>query len=179
MTFGPYLSDTFALVEAKGASGASVYNSGQSIIDSQGYALVPSVTPYRYSRVTLDPQGIDGNAELVDSERRVAPVAGAAVRVVFRTRTGHAMLINARLPDGEPVPLGADVTEPDGTIIGMAGQNGQLYLRTEHAEGELIVRWGDDERDRCRLAYRINPKETTRHLTKLSAVCRQTPDAQR
>lgn len=179
VTFGPYLSDTFALVEAKGASGASVYNSGQSIIDSQGYALVPSVTPYRYSRVTLDPQGIDGNAELVDSERRVAPVAGAAVRVVFRTRTGHAMLINARLPDGEPVPLGADVTEPDGTIIGMAGQNGQLYLRTEHAEGELIVRWGDDERDRCRLAYRINPKETTRHLTKLSAVCRQTPDAQR
>ncbi|WP_275555298.1 fimbria/pilus outer membrane usher protein [Mixta sp. Marseille-Q2659] len=178
LTFGPYLSDTFALVEAKGASGASVYNSGQSVIDSHGYALVPSVTPYRYSRVTLDPQGIDGNAELIDSERRVAPVAGAAVRVVFRTRTGHAMLIQARLPDGEPVPLGADVTGPDGTIIGMAGQNGQLYLRTELPEGELIVRWGDDERDRCYLSYRMTQKETTQPLTKLSAVCQQTRNAQ-
>lgn len=179
LTFGPYLSDTFALVEAKGASGASVYNSGQSIIDSQGYALVPSVTPYRYSRVTLDPQGIDGNAELIDSERRVAPVAGAAVKVVFRTRTGHALLIQARLPGGEPVPLGADVTGPDGTIIGMAGQNGQLYLRTEQPEGELIVRWGDGEQDRCRLTYRMTQKETTQPLTKLSAICRQANNAQR
>lgn len=178
LTFGPYLSDTFALVEAKGASGASVYNSGQSIIDSQGYALVPSVTPYRYSRVTLDPQGIDGNAELIDSERRVAPVAGAAVRVVFRTRTGHAMLIQANLPDGEPVPLGADVTEPDGTIIGMAGQNGQLYLRAEKNKGELIVRWGDGAQDRCHLAYSLTQEDTTQHLTKFSAVCRQTPDTQ-
>lgn len=178
LTFGPYLSDTFALVEAKGASGASVYNAGQSIIDSQGYALVPSVTPYRYSRVTLDPQGIDGNAELIDSERRVAPVAGAAVRVVFRTRTGHALLVGARLPDGEPVPLGADVTEPNGTIIGMAGQNGQLYLRTEHPQGELIVRWGDGNQDRCRLAYRITQEEMAQPLTKFNAVCRPADTAQ-
>lgn len=179
VTFGPYLSDTFALVEARGASGASVYNAGQSIIDSRGFALVPSVTPYRYSRVTLDPQGIDGNAELIDSERRVAPVAGAAVKVVFRTRTGHALLIQTRLPDGEPVPPGADVTTPDGTIIGMAGQNGQVYLRTERPEGELMVRWGDAAQDRCRLNYRLTQKEISQPLTRLSAVCRQPHHAQR
>ncbi len=74
------------LVEAKGAEGAKVYNSSQLEINDSGYALVPAVTPYRYNRISLDPQGMDGDAELVDSEKQVAPVAGAAVKVVFRTR---------------------------------------------------------------------------------------------
>ncbi|WP_410964289.1 fimbria/pilus outer membrane usher protein, partial [Salmonella sp. SAL4447] len=90
----------FALVEAKGAEGAKVLNSQQVAIDSHGYALIPSVTPYRYNRVTLDPQNMDGNAELVDSEKRIAPVAGSVSKVVFRTRSGIALLIKSRFPDG-------------------------------------------------------------------------------
>ncbi len=88
------------LVEAKGAEGAKVYNSSQLEINDSGYALVPAVTPYRYNRISLDPQGMDGDAELVDSEKQVAPVAGAAVKVVFRTRPGKALLIKSRMADG-------------------------------------------------------------------------------
>ncbi|MGS0066743.1 fimbria/pilus outer membrane usher protein, partial [Escherichia coli] len=102
----PYLGETFALVEAKGAEGAKVYNSSQLEINDSGYALVPAVTPYRYNGISLDPQGMDGDAELVDSEKQVAPVAGAAVKVVFRTRPGKALLIKSRMADGSELPMG-------------------------------------------------------------------------
>ena len=78
VTLGPYLGDTFALVEAKGASGAKVMNGMGAEIDSHGYALVPSLTPYRYNTVAINPEGMNEKTELDNGQLRVAPYAGAA-----------------------------------------------------------------------------------------------------
>nr|WP_044612048.1 fimbria/pilus outer membrane usher protein [[Enterobacter] lignolyticus] len=172
VTFGPYLGDTFALVEAKGAEGAKVYNSQQTTIDSRGYALIPAVTPYRFNRIILDPQGMDESAELIDSEKEVAPVAGAAVKVVFTTRSGMPLLITARQADSSSVPLGAEVLDESGSVIGMAGQGGQIYVRAERAKGALTVRWGDASGDRCTLRYNVENQSQHQPLIKLAAVCR-------
>ncbi|WP_297199978.1 fimbria/pilus outer membrane usher protein [uncultured Pluralibacter sp.] len=171
VTFGQYLSDTFALVEAKGAEGARVFNAGQVTINDSGYALVPSITPYRYNRITLDPQNMSGSAELVDSEKRVAPVAGAASKVVFRTRSGTALLIKTRLADGSPVPLGADVLDEAGRTVGMAGQGGQIYLRSEKARGRFTVRWGETARERCALPFDLTGTDLRQPMIRLSATC--------
>ncbi len=171
ITFGPYLSDTFVLVEAKGAEGAKVLNSQQVAIDSHGYALIPSITPYRYNRVTLDPQNMDGNAELVDSEKRIAPVAGSASKLVFRTRSGTALLIKSRFPDGEVLPPGADVLDESGNIIGMTGQGGQIYVRSEKNKGHLTVRWGEEAEDRCYLPFNISHAENEQPMVRLSSIC--------
>ncbi|WP_333710896.1 fimbria/pilus outer membrane usher protein [Pluralibacter gergoviae] len=171
LTLGHYLSDTFALVEAKGAEGARVYNAHEVTIDKSGYALIPAVTPYRYNRITLDPQEMDGGAELIDSERRIAPVAGAAAKVVFRTRRGTAMLIKSTLPDGSPVPLGADVLDEAGTTVGMAGQGGQIYVRSERDKGRLIVRWGDGAAERCGLAFQLSSADVDKPMVRLASVC--------
>ena len=171
ITLGPYLSDTFALVEAKGAEGANVLNAQQVTIDSHGYALVPSLTPYRYNRITLDPQNMAGNAELIESEKRVAPLSGSASKVIFRTRSGTALLIKARFPDGEPLPLGADVLDDDGNVIGMTGQNGQIYVRSEKNKGDFIVRWGESPDERCYLPFTITDAESEQPMIRLTAVC--------
>lgn len=171
ITLGPYLSDTFALVEAKGAEGANVLNAQQVTIDSHGYALVPSLTPYRYNRITLDPQNMAGNAELIESEKRVAPLSGSASKVIFRTRSGTALLIKARFPDGEPLPLGADVLDDDGNVIGMTGQNGQIYVRSEKNKGDFIVRWGESPDERCYLPFTITDAESEQPMARLTAIC--------
>lgn len=171
VTFGSYLGDTFALVEAKGAAGAKVLNAQQVTIDNHGYALVPSLTPYRYNRVTLDPQNMDGNAELVDSEKRVAPMAGSVSKVVFRTRSGTALLIKARLANGESLPLGSDVLDDGGNVIGMAGQGGQIYVRSEKSKGQFVVRWGDTPEERCNLPFDISGAQPEQPMVRISAVC--------
>lgn len=179
VTFGPYLGDTFALVEAKGASGAKVLNSQGTTIDGNGYALVPAVTPYRYTNVSLDPQGMNGNAELKDGEQRVAPYAGAAVKVVFRTRKGTALLIRAQRPDGQAVPLGSEVYDEDGSMVGMVGQGSQVYVRSENPKGQLELRWGDAPSERCLLPYDTEGKDLDQPLVRFEATCNPAPAAPR
>ncbi|MDF5983261.1 fimbria/pilus outer membrane usher protein [Pseudomonas aeruginosa] len=106
----------------------------------------PSLSPYRYNPISLDPVGIDPDAELLETERKVAPYAGASVRVTFRTLTGHPLLIQARREDGGVLPLGAVVVDDGGAAIGMVGQGGQVYARAENQRGRLLVQWGTARR---------------------------------
>ena len=91
MTLGPYLGETFALVEAKGAEGARVYNGQGATINKSGYALVPAITAYQYNTIALDPQGISEQVEIESSEQQIAPYAGAAVKIKFKTRSGYPL----------------------------------------------------------------------------------------
>lgn len=171
VTLGPYLSDTFALVEAKGATGAKVmYGQGASI-DRFGYALVPTLTPYRYNTITLDPQGMAQNTELQDAQRRVAPFAGSAVKITFRTLTGYPVLIKTELPDGDVVPMGADVHNSKGAIVGMVGQAGQAYLRAETLTGRLSIVWGDSNSERCTLNYDLGHPAKDQPIINIRALC--------
>jgi outer membrane usher protein len=171
VTFGPYVGDTFALVEAKGAEGAKVLNGMGATINSRGYALVPSMTPYRYNTVTLNPEGMDGQTELEDGEKRVAPDAGAATKVVFRTRSGHALLIRTELSNGQVAPMGADVYDEAGSVVGMVGQGGQVYVRSDKVKSILDLRWGDGANERCTLPYDLADQDLSQPLIRLQHVC--------
>lgn len=172
ITFGPYLGDTFALVEAKGAVGAKVRNTHGSTIDYNGYALVPFITPYRYNKIILDPEGIPHNIELHQSEKQIAPYAGAAVKVNFKTRYGHALLIKVHLATDVHLPIGTEVFDMKGKRVGLVGQNNHVYLRTEHHSGMLVLKWGNTPADQCYLKYHF-PRQNfdQRPMTKLDTMC--------
>lgn len=172
VTFGPYLGDTFALVEAKGASGAKVMNSQGTEIDSSGYALVPSLMPYRYNTVAINPEGMNQKAELDDGQRRVAPYAGAAVKIKFKTRNGNALLIKALLANNQTVPMGADVLDEKGSVIGMVGQGSQAYLRSDNLKGALTLRWGDRPEEQCALKYDVTDRDLEQPLLRVTSECR-------
>ncbi|WP_083654767.1 fimbria/pilus outer membrane usher protein [Burkholderia sp. SRS-W-2-2016] len=157
LTLGPYVSDTFGVVEAKGAEGAQVRNGLGAKIDRWGFAIVPWLTPYQYNDVALDAKGINQNAELTTNQLRVAPYAGSIVRLRFDTRTGHALLIEATQADGTPLPLGANVLDGDahGAVIGVVGQGGLVYARVPKEEGTVTIKWSDDEGGTCSLPYRV------------------------
>ncbi|MGD9427235.1 fimbria/pilus outer membrane usher protein [Pantoea sp. NSTU24] len=169
LTLGPYLGDTFGLIEAKGAEGAELFNAPQTRIDDNGYALVPSMTPYRYNTVSLDPAGMDGNAEILDSQKRVVPVSGAVSRVTFRTKTGTALLITVHSSQGESIPMGAPVVDENGVSAGIAGQGSQIYVRAEKEKGYFVVSWGDN--NQCRIPYSLTADERRMALVTLTASC--------
>lgn len=172
VTFGPYLGDTFALVEAKGASGAKIMNGQGAAIDGAGYALVPSLTPYRYNTIAITPEGMNQKTELDDGQRRVAPYAGAAVKIKFKTRSGNALLVKAVLANNEAAPMGADVLDENGHVIGMVGQGSQAYLRSEHPQGTLTLRWGDRPEEQCALRYDVTDRDLDQPLLRVTSECR-------
>lgn len=171
ITLGHYLADTFALIEAKGAQGAQVMNTQSTLINRKGFALLSSLTPYQYNAISLNPTGMSGQTELSNGYAQVVPYAGAALKINFKTQQGHALLIRARLANGELLPMGAEVFDQAGQTLGMVAQNGQIYLRSETLEGQLQIRWGDREQESCRLSYAITPAQRIERLIKLSASC--------
>ncbi|MTC58453.1 fimbria/pilus outer membrane usher protein [Providencia rustigianii] len=154
LTLGPRISDSFALVEAKGASGARVNNGMGAKIDPFGYAIVPSLVPFQYNNVSLDGKNIsNNNIELLENTKQIAPYSGASVKVRFKTQIGYPILISVS-PE-TPLPLGENVMNGDGHVVGIVGQGNQIYARTEHLEGILTV---GNQKAGCRIEYVI-PKD--------------------
>lgn len=175
ITFGPYLSDTFALIEAKGAYGASVLNSQGTKINKSGYALVPALSPYKYNNIAINPEGMASNTEVDAGDTKIAPYAGSTVKVKFSTRQGYALLIQSQLQSGLVAPLGAEVLNENNENIGMTGQNGQIYLRAEQQDGTIVVKWGDEPDDQCSVHYKIPEVQLNNPLIHLTEIC-QTQD---
>ena len=157
VTFTPYTSDTFALVEAKGAEGASVSSYPGVNVNSRGYALVPHLNPYQMNDISIDPKGTASNVELDATSQKVAPYSGAVVKLQYTTKRGTPILINATYHEG-PVPFGADVFDSNGNNVGSVGQGGQVYARVSDDKGLLTVKWGEDNSIQCILGYMLMPE---------------------
>ncbi|WP_209637937.1 fimbria/pilus outer membrane usher protein [Serratia grimesii] len=171
VTLGPYVGDTFALIDAPGASGALVMDGQGARVDRFGYALAPALVPYHYNTIALNPEGMNDKTELEDGQRRVAPYAGATVRLRFNTVRGQALLITAQRPDNAPIPMGANVFDPTGKSVGMVGQANQIYLRSDQTASELTLNWGDAPNQQCKLRYQL-PETEDRPIQRLNARCR-------
>ncbi|MFW1945091.1 fimbria/pilus outer membrane usher protein [Acinetobacter guillouiae] len=172
ITFGPYLGETFALVEAKGAEGARLFNGQGTRINHQGYALIPAITPYRYNNISLEPKGISDRVEIETNDQRIVPYAGAAVKVKFKTRMGYPLLIQAKLDADEFVPLGADVIDSQNNVIGMVGQSGQMYVRIPAKQGVLTVKWGEESDQKCDVHYQLNDELLKQTIIRLEETCK-------
>ncbi len=156
LSFTPYTSDTFALVEAKGAEGAKVSSYPGVSIDSRGYAVVPYLNPYQMNEINIDPKGTSSDVELDNTSQKVAPYSGAVVKVKYTTKKGSPILVNATY-QGEPVPFGADIFDSKGNSVGTVGQGGQLYARVAEEKGQLKVKWGDNGAMQCTVNYVLMP----------------------
>lgn len=174
ITLTPQRGETMVLIEAPGARDARVENAPGLRVDGRGFAVVPYVSPYRLNTVTLDPLGMSHEVELQNSSQAVAPYAGAISYLRFDTRKGRALLIQVRNADGTTLPFGAQVKDAQGQPVGMVGQGGRLYVRSEQDAGRLSVEWGAAPDQRCTVDYQA-PAATSAEqtgFTLMEAACR-------
>lgn len=173
VTASPYVADTFALVEAKGASGAQVSSYPGVVVDRFGYAAVPYLNPYQINEISIDPKGAAADVELENTTQRVVPYAGAVVKVKYVSHAGTPILINAVM-GGQPLPFGADVLDSAGNHVGSVGQGGQAYARVSLDKDQLRVKWGDAAADSCTLRYQLMPQakgQNTDSIQQFSSIC--------
>ncbi|MCA1324591.1 fimbria/pilus outer membrane usher protein [Herbaspirillum sp. alder98] len=166
------LGDTIGIVEAKGAAGADVNQSGVRLNEA-GQAVVPYLTPFRNNEVLLDPKGTSTDVELKSTSQRVAPVAGAVVVMKYETSTGRSVLINAYRDKGEVVPFSADVLDEEGNVLGMVGQGGMIFIRTATDSGLLTLRWGSERHAQCQIRYALEPRTAQQptNFDQITAMC--------
>jgi outer membrane usher protein len=107
---------------------------------------------------------MDGHAELQESQRRVVPMAGAAVKLSFATLSGYPLLVT--LKGNDAFAPGEVVKDDRGNVVGMTGQGNQLYARVAAQSGALQV-------NDCRLPYSIDDEQRQAPLIALTLACQQ------
>jgi outer membrane usher protein len=172
-TFSPPTGDTIALVHAPNAKGARVMSGQGSVVDGNGYAVVPYLQPYQLNTVELDPKNSSTSVELKSTKESVAPRAGTVTLLNYETTSGRALLVETTLPDGRPVPFGANVLNEKGDSIGVAGQASRLYVRDMQSSGVITVQWGEGEADSCQINVQLKPqaKGVRTDMEKVQASC--------
>ncbi|PMZ91442.1 MULTISPECIES: fimbria/pilus outer membrane usher protein [unclassified Pseudomonas] len=175
ITFGQPLGDTIAIVHAPDAAGATLGNAAGVKLDRNGQAIVSYLTPYRVNSLGIDPKGLSDDVELQSTSQEVVPRSGSVVMARFKTVTGRALLINARQPDGKPLPFGANVYDSDGRTVGVVGQGGQIFARLGSDQGRLWVSTHGKESSRCSMTYHLKPREkehANAELARIDLPCR-------
>lgn len=174
VTLSQSLGETSALVEAPGANGVTISNQTGVKTDFRGYTVVPYVTPYRETAVSLDTETLPDGADVDLTSQMITPTRGAIVRAHFDTRIGKRVLMNlSRTPTGM-VPFGALVTiegQPaDKSFI--VGDHGQVYLTGAPERGTLKVTWGRTANDTCHVTFNLTELNATDGVMETQESCR-------
>jgi outer membrane usher protein len=161
VTFAQAVSETFGVVEAKGAEGADVRGAPGVEVGADGYAVVPYLTPYSMNTVELDPKGVSMDVEFASTSESVAPRFGSVVMLKYRTVIGRAALIRAPQLSGEALPFGATVSDGNGLDVGVVAQNSRIFARGLDDNGTLTVKWGETAGEQCTVRYSLPVKRPT------------------
>lgn len=147
-------SAAMALIRAPGAEHIKVLNNTGVWTDWRGYTVVPYLSPYRRSRVALDPTSMSDNVDMDSNVQSVVPTSGALVLADFKTKIGYQILVNLT-KNGKPVPFGTVVSLGDNET-GIVGDDGQVYLSGVPEKAHLVARWGKTSNDECHKTFSVN-----------------------
>ncbi|MCU6204508.1 FimD/PapC C-terminal domain-containing protein, partial [Enterobacter cloacae] len=100
------------------------------------------------------------------------PTRGAVVRAEFITHVGYRVLFEVTQANGKPVPFGAVASAElaTGSVSGITGENGELYLSGMPEEGTFTLKWGSEKTKPCKVHYQF-PKPTGVELVQTAVVC--------
>ncbi|WP_163306186.1 fimbria/pilus outer membrane usher protein [Enterobacter ludwigii] len=168
VTLSRMLSDGAVLVRAPGVSGVTVTNGVQT--DWRGYAVVPSISPYRKNSISIDPSTLPDGADIEQTSKMLYPTRGAVVMANYKVRVGEQLLMTL-LRAGKPIPFGAmaSLVGSDIEATGIVGDGGRVYLAGVPLEGRVQAKWGNEPNQQCTALYHLNSSKIT--LTQLTAQC--------
>lgn len=160
------LGETMALVKADHTSDVKVLNNTGIYTNNKGYAVVPSITPYRKNTLTLDTASLGQNTDILNDSRTVVPTKGALTLADYPTVTGYKLMLqlqNAAIPFGAT----ASLMNKETAVAGIVDDRARVWLSGAPEQGVVTVRW---ENGSCQAAYQINnPADPIANIT---AVCR-------
>ncbi len=140
VVLSPESGSTMALIEAKDAAGAMLPGSPGTRVDSNGYAILPYLRPYRINAVEIDPKGSHDDVAFDRTVAQVVPWEGSVVKVAFGTKVQNNLTLQARQANHEPLPFAASIFSPDGKEIGVVGQGQHdVYQRCERQTRDCEV----------------------------------------
>lgn len=173
ITLGQEMSETAVLVKAPGLKNVRLENDATIETDSRGYAIIPYVTPYHRTNITLDSTTLGNNMELPNTTQKVVPTRAAVVRANFAGNIGRRAFLILKRASGENVPYGATVTSTTdkNAQASIVSDGGMVYMSGLKDNGEVYAQWGSKAGQQCKAAYSLATE--IEGIAQTTAVCHQ------
>jgi outer membrane usher protein len=113
------------LVRAPDAGGVKVKNRIGLTTDSRGYAVVPSLKPYRENTIVIDTATLPDDIDVTNAIKHTVPTREALVLTDFETHIGYRVFLTLTR-GGVPLPMGVMVKA--GENSGLTNEKGQIFL---------------------------------------------------
>ena len=174
ITLSQALGETAVLVEAPGTEGVAINNQNGVKTDFRGYTVVPYVSPYRESTISLNTETLPEDADIELTTQTITPTRGAIVRAHFDTRIGKRVLMTLVRSNGENVPFGAMVTDSStpNTSGSIVGDGGIVYLTGMKDAGTVTAKWGRGTNEQCQAQWQLPNSAPTSNIIVVKANCR-------
>lgn len=166
------MSETSVLVKAPGLSHVRLENDETIETDYRGYAILPYVTPYHRTSVTLDSTSLSDNMELPSTTQKVVPTRAAIARANFEGNIGRRAFLILKRTSGDYVPYGATVTLTldKNARASIVSDGGMVYMSGLKDSGEVYARWGTKNNQQCKASYLLGA--VAEGISQATAVCR-------
>ena len=139
------VDSSFGLVRLPGLAGVRVYVDNQLAgrTNDKGIALLPRLAPYMRNPVSVEPLDLPLDVQIDALKTEPVPAWRSGVMIDFPVRSVSAATLNLVLPDGQPVPAGADLllegSDPADTLP--VGHQGLAYVTGMKPHNRLLVSW--------------------------------------
>lgn len=135
--------DSFGLVRIDGASDVNVYQNGSfaGSTNRDGIVVLTQMYPYATNRITIDDQAVPFGITLKTREITVAPYFRSGVIVDFEARRLINATVEVRLPDGRPLPSGAEVRRLGEAYAYPVGADGEVFIPDLSFGAPYVAEW--------------------------------------
>ncbi|MGB7801788.1 fimbrial biogenesis usher protein [Buttiauxella sp.] len=159
VTFSPYaVDDTFAIASlSEEVAGVEIGTSqGPVWTDKWGQAVIPSLTPYKDSVVTVNTETLPKNLDVVNGYKSVNAGHGSVPKMQFGAASVRRLMLATTMPDGKPIEKGVAIFDDKGQYVTTAVDDGVVFLDNAAEQTHLIAQL--DESHRCRINFKANEK---------------------
>ncbi|PZW79245.1 outer membrane usher protein [Pseudomonas sp. 2848] len=168
INLGQTVSETFALVEVPGVTGAKVSSYSGVETGRNGYAVIPNAQPYRVNWISLDTRDLGGDIEIDNATQQLVPRRGAVVVARYTGKSGRRVQFELFDSVGERMPFGASVEDGEGKQLAIADPSGKALVLVEQDQGNLIIKWGETQ---CTAPYQLPARDKAVNYERQHLVC--------
>ncbi|MGG4603837.1 fimbria/pilus outer membrane usher protein [Paenalcaligenes sp. Me131] len=177
VNMGQPMGETIMLAKVEPpVAGVGISSHAGVTTGSNGYAIIPSATPYRSNNVSLDTRNAPRNAEFENAVQDVVPTRGAIVVTTFKAEVGHRVQFELRDEQGMALPFGAMVRDSAGRQLGMTDPRGRILtmISPANTSGYLDI---DRDGQLCRARYELAEETAGQNYQLIRVNCiKRNPD---
>jgi outer membrane usher protein len=168
INLGQPLGENFTLVEVPGSPTTRITNYTGVTTGANGYAVLPSVQPYRANWVTVDTRNLGAGTEIDNPTQQIIPRRGSVTVARFNAKNGRRVQFELIQPDGSLIPFGASVETIEGQRLAISDPTGRALVLVEAPEGTLKVKSGGRI---CHAPYALSKTERVAGYEHIKVVC--------